>query len=348
MFVYWALFSFFASGALVAAGGAQSTWRRRQPLLLVGALLCLVAIGLRNEVGADWEAYEYLFAYAGYADLGRLIEIGDPGYQFLSWVAHAVDAEIWLVNTVCGAIFTWGLYRLARAQPDPWLAFVVAVPYLIVVVAMGYTRQAVALGILMAGLAAVQNGASVLRFAIYVAWAALFHRTAVIVLPLVIFATERNRVVNAIAGAAIFVLLYDLFLAESVDDFVSNYIKTEYSSQGAAIRVVMSLVPATIFLLAARRFGFSPREERMWRYFSIAAWAFLGLLIVLPSSTAVDRIALYVAPLQVVILSRLPYVFTSGLLGKLAVIGYSFMVLYVWLNYAVHAEYWIPYQVYPL
>ena len=56
-----------------------------------------------------------------------------------------------------------------------------------VVVAMGYTRQLIAIGILMAGLASLGRGGSVIRFALYVALAALFYKIAVLVLPLVIF-----------------------------------------------------------------------------------------------------------------------------------------------------------------
>ena len=47
--------------------------------------------------------------------------------------------------------FTYGLFRICRQQPNPWLALVVATPFLIIVVGMGYTRQAAAMGFLMIG-----------------------------------------------------------------------------------------------------------------------------------------------------------------------------------------------------
>ena len=85
----------------------------------------------------------------------------------------------------------------------------------------------------------------------------------------------------------------------------------------------------------------------MWRNFSLAAWLFLLLLMVIPSSTAVDRLALYIIPLQLAVLSRLPRAFDSGLL-RYAVMAYSALVLFVWLTFAKHADYWLPYQFYPL
>ena len=317
-------------------------------LLMFGSLVIALMIGLRYEVGADWEVYKFLFSYARFADLARVLRIGDPGYQLLNWAVQRIGAEIWAVNLVCGAIFAFGLFRFARSQPDPWLTFVVAIPYLVVVVAMGYSRQAVAIGILMAGLGALQRGASILRFAFYVAAAALFHKTAVVVLPLAIFASQRSRLLNLLAGIAGSILLYDVFLSSSVEGFVRNYIETEYNSQGAAIRVVMNLVPAVALFLFRRRLQFSPIEMRMWTYFALAAVAMPIALVVLPSTTVVDRLSLYLIPLQLAVLPRLAYLFKGRSLGRFLVIIYAALVLFVWLNFAVHAKYWLPYRVYPI
>jgi hypothetical protein len=266
----------------------------------------------------------------------------------LSWVVRRIGVEIWLVNLVCGTIFTWGLLRFAQAQPSPWLAVLVAVPYLVTVVAMGYTRQATAIGILMAGLASVLRGGSVIKFALYVAAAALFHKTAVVAFPLVVLASHRNRKLNLLLGVAASLLFYDLFLGDSMEQFVENYIEAEYSSQGAAIRVVMNVVPATLFFVFRKGLLFSPEEHLIWRNFSLAAFGLLVLLFALPSSTAVDRLALYVMPLQLAVLSRIPGTIMKQFSGKLAIIAYSIAVQFVWLNYAAHAKYWVPYQFFPL
>lgn len=346
MFPYWLLFAYFAAGTLLSDNTSRSQGRV-SPLLGAGIVFTALLIGLRFEVGADWATYKLLFAYAEYADLGRALEIGDPGYQFLNWLVRSLGAEIWLVNMFCAGIFSWGLFRFAQAQPSPWLAVLVAVPYLIIVVAMGYTRQAVAIGILMSGLAAVHRGASTLRFAVYIAFAALFHKTAVVALPLVVFSSEKNKVVNILTGLVATYIFYTSFLADSVDNFVRNYVYAHYSSQGAAIRVAMNIVPATLFLFFRRRLGFSDREQRIWFFHSAAAFGLLALLIVLPSSTAVDRLALYIMPLQMAVLSRVPNVVGSRL-GTILVVLYSLAVQFVWLNFATHAKYWVPYKVYPL
>jgi hypothetical protein len=347
MLLYWLLFAVFATGAILSTSSDPFHAKKGSGPIVLAGLFIVALVGLRFRVGADWESYEFMFSYAGYADWGRVLTLGDPGYQTLNWLVQHAGMDIWVVNLVCAIIFTWGLLRLARTQPSPWLAVVVAIPYLVIVVAMGYSRQAVAIGIIMAGLAALARGASLVRFAIYVALAALFHKTAVVVLPLLVFSSERNRFVNALAAIAGFVLLYDVFLADDVDKLVKNYVQAEYSSQGAAIRVAMSVVPALIMLFRGRHLGLTPAEVRIWRAFAWTSIALVGLLILSPSSTAVDRIALYMLPLQLIVLPRTVALFGGTQMARAAVVAYAATIQFTWLNFATHAKYWVPYQFYP-
>ena len=343
---YWLLFAYFAVGALLV--GDRRVESTNRLFLFLAAVVVALMIGLRYKVGADWRSYEFIFDYAKVSSLSRMLQIGDPGYMLLNWTVHELGAEIWAVNLFCAIVFTWGLMRLVLVQPLPWLAMLVAVPYLIIVVAMGYTRQGVAIGILMAGLASLDRTGSTIRFAFFVAAAALFHKTAVFALPLVTFASRRNKLLNIAIAAVSFWLLFTFFLKDSVDGFVENYIQRQYSSQGAAIRLVMTVIPAILYLSASNRFGFTAEQKVVWRNMSFAALGLMVLLMTTPSSTAIDRIALYVLPLQIVILARIPQAYTSQGFGRTMVVGYSAAILYVWLNFAVHAEYWVPYRLYPL
>ena len=347
MLIYWIVFAYFAVGAAFD-GERRGSGRLGAPFLFfVGGILIAAIIGLRYQVGSDWFAYVRMYSHAAYVDLWGALALSDPGYQVLNWAVQRVGAGLWLVNTVCGAIFALGLFKFARIQPNPWLAVLIAVPYLVIVVAMGYSRQGVAIGILMGGLASLSRGGSLMRFALYVLAATLFHKTALLTLPLAAIASNRNRLFNFVAALSLSYLLYSSFLATSVDRFVRDYVGSEYSSQGAAIRVMMSLIPAILFLLSPRAFGFNDIELKLWRNYSFAALGFLLLLMVLPSSTAVDRMALYVAPLQIAVLSRVPNATVGNRLGTGMIIIYSLLVQFVWLNYAEHSNDWDPYRLFP-
>ncbi len=356
MLPYLILFAFFAAGALFSRqpltaritgdqpdGAGLAHFARPGAMFAIGGLLMALMIGLREEVGADWPSYFDMWERARFDDLADALDRSDPAYHFLNWTAVQLGLGLWAVNLVCAALFTWGLVRFAMAQPMPWLVMVVAIPYLVTVVAMGYTRQAVAIGLLLAGLASLFGGGSFLRFACYAILAAMFHRTAVLALPLVIFSTDRGRLFTAIAGVILIYGLYVSLLADDVGMLVRNYVDARYNSQGALIRVILITIPAALYFLFRRRLQFGGVEEKFWRLNSLAAMALLVALFVVPSSTAIDRIALYIFPLQLAVLSRLPLVF-PGQLSTAMVVAYSLAIQLGWLVFAVHAKWWLPYQ----
>lgn len=356
MLPYWLLFTLFSVGAVQANRNrehASIRARRSAPILALAGLMTAVLIGFRYEVGADWATYLDIYETISHLSLLEALtfEASDPGFSLLNWISVGLGLEIWFVNFASAAIFSWGLIRFARVQPNPWLALVVAAPYLITVVAMGYTRQAVAIGIVLAGLARIGH-APIYQFALYVIVATLFHKSAVIVLPLVALASSRNRWVIALMMGIIAVVLFFFFIDAAYERMMSNYVDAEYSSQGAAIRVGMNLPAAILFMMFMKRFAEAEEERKVWRNMSLAALAALALLVLSSASTAVDRSALYVIPLQIYVLSRLPIAF--GKAGRpdaflvFLVIAYSATILYVWLNFATHAEYWLPYKSYPM
>jgi hypothetical protein len=319
------------------------------PMLIVAALFLTVMIGLRYEVGGDWINYESIYADLVYADFVNVVRESDPGYALLNWACAKLGFGVWLVNLVCALIFTWGLVKFVSREPNPWLAVVVAVPYLIIVVAMGYTRQGVAIGLILAGLANFER-ISLVKFSAYIFAAAVFHKSAIIILPLVALSADRNRTRTAIMLAVTAVVLYYLLVQDQIDRMLTNYVEAGYSSQGAAIRVGMNLPPAVLFLLLRKRFVMTEQQRLLWRNFSLAAALALFLLLTTASSTAVDRMALYIIPLQMVVLARLPGVLAqtpvSRTLILILVLAYSAVIQFVWLNYAVNASGWVPYQNY--
>lgn len=347
---YW--FMFLIPATLALGERSFITMRRvRKPRYIITTLMLSIMIGFRYEVGGDWGSYLSYLDRSSYLSLTEVFEQSDPGYILVNWLAARTINEIWVVNLLCGLIFSIGFTAFARTQPRPWLALVIATPYLIIVVAMGYSRQAVAIGFAMLGLVALTHGRSNVKFVIWIVLAATFHKTALLLVPIAALSTDRGRVWTLcwIGGATI--LLYYLFLEDSVDRLIYGYIEKEYNSQGAAIRVTMTALPAIIFLIWRKRFYTSHSEGRLWTNIALLALAFVGFLILSPSSTAVDRMALYLIPLQIFVLSRLSDAFPekgSGVgLICVGVIVYSAVIQFVWLNFAANAKDWLPYQFYP-
>lgn len=311
----------------------------------------VLMIGLRHEVGGDWETYlEMLDSYTNSLNARDDFLFQDPAFVLFNQLAVKTGLGIYFLNFLSAIFFCWGLIVFCRAQPRPWLALSVAVPYLITVVAMGYTRQGVAIGIAMVAMNALGQG-SIIRFVLWIAFAATFHKSAIILLPMAVLANSKRRIFTLLWVGVASLLLFALMVQEALSFLMGGYIEDAMQSSGAAIRVAMNAVPAALFLLLRKRFQLTPDQRSFWSWMSWSALLLVGLLIVSPSSTAVDRIALYWIPLQLFVLSRLPNalgrVNGKNLLWVLAVVAYSAAVHFVWLFYADTAFAWLPYQFYP-
>lgn len=353
MLPYWLLFIFPAWLALTRlrpdVGGVNPHVRWSSQWRAVFVLLVLM-VGLRHEVGGDWLNYLPMIADADEKTFAEALNASEPGYGLLNWLAAQTGLGVYLVNTVCAVFFSWGLVAFCRAQPRPWLALAVAVPYLVTVVAMGYTRQGVAIGLAMLGLVALAER-RLLHFVLLVALAATFHKTSVILMPLAALAGTRRKLWTALWVAGASVMAYVLMLQDSVEALKSGYLEAEYQSQGAAIRLAMNAVPAVLFLVYRRRFVMPDELRSFWTWMSWGALGFWVLLILSPSSTAVDRVALYWIPMQLFVLSRLPNALGApdgrNKLWVQLMVLYSAVVLFVWLTFATNASAWLPYQFYP-
>ena len=229
----------------------------------------------------------------------------------------------------------------------------IATPYLVVVVAMGYSRQSVALGFAMLGYVALAREAKA-TFVMWVLIGATFHRTAALLLPVAILTSTKHRLWSAVWLGVVAVVAYRLTLETDFESLYSVYVGGEVQSQGAFIRLFMDAAPAALFLVFRARFNLPVSEDRLWFWIAIISIAlFAGFLIMPSASTALDRIALYFLPIQVVVLSRLPGCFekngsSGGAVVAGLIVAYYAVVLFVWLNYAVHAGAWTTYRFYPL
>jgi len=352
MWPYWILFLVPAALAVTRLAPAKETWRtsRLPDTWWVALVMLVMMIGLRHEVGGDWETYiGMLESYIDNSDAGEY-GFQDPAYILLNILATWSGLGIYLLNLISAAFFSWGLVVFCLAQPRPWLALAVAVPYLITVVAMGYTRQGAAIGIAMLAIVSLSQR-STLRFIFWIALAALFHKSAIILIPMAVLANTKRRGFTFLWVALTGIALYVLLLQESIGFLISGYIESEYQSSGAAIRIAMNALPAAIFLFFRKRFHLEPAKQAFWTWMALGALLFVLLLKVSPSSTAVDRVALYWIPLQLFVLSRLPNVLGpkngKNAIWVCAVVAYSATVHFVWLVFADTSFAWLPYQFYP-
>lgn len=343
MIVYWLMF-FVPVFALFYP--LRMTAYARNWMWRAICVLFVLVIGLRFEVGGDWAAYlEHYQEAIGASFSDTLVILSDPGYALLNWISASLDLGIYGVNLGCGAVVMTGVYYFCRRQPQPWIAFAVAIPYMLIVVAMGYSRQGAAVGFTLLALVALADG-HIKRFFFWIACAALFHKSAVLLLPLGILVSTHKGIWIIISMSVMSALLVSALLLEFYEELWTNYVVAGSISEGGPVRVAMNAVPAVIFLLFAKRLAPDDYERKLWTWIAIFALACIPLVGL--ASTAVDRVALYFMPIQLFVYPRISYLFRSSISKSLViasvVAGYS-LVQWVLLNYATYVSvYWVPYD----
>ncbi|WP_211252259.1 EpsG family protein [Marinobacterium jannaschii] len=335
---------------LVPVLGVISPWRldysARLFAFVLVSIFFTIMIGFRHEVGGDWFAYLDHFSAISSQGFWDVISRGDPGYYLINWIVAFFGGSVYIVNLCCAALLMYGLIRFANKQPEPWLSILVAVPYFLIVVAMGYTRQSVAIGFILVALCCLSEK-NIFGYLCWVALGALFHKSAIFFLPIAALSSSQNKLatwfwvsVTTATGLALFVL-------DSISVVWTNYVDSQYNSEGGMIRVIMNSVPAILLLFFYKNLKIDTGLQQLWIWMALISLSFVPLVSLAPA--AVDRLALYFIPIQMFVFARLHLlsrnvIFRTSIV--LAVILYYALVQWVWLNLSNNAGSWTPYSIY--
>ena len=349
MLIYWILLAYAAALALVYPATIERYRASAvQGLAIVGFIIFYTLLAaLRHEIGGDWGNYEFKYLDIKSDSLGYALSSTDPLYGLLNWFSAQIGGGIYLVNGVCALLLINGVIRVALRFRDPWLGVTMAVPYLLIVVGMGYVRQGAAIGLILVAIASFDQSRP-WRTSFFLAAAMGFHSTAIVVFPMFAYALSTRHRVLAVIFTALAAAAYSYVLAPRLGGFEAGYLDAEYDSEGAFVRVLMSVLASALVLLRWRRFAPGNKARSIWISMALASFAAFAVLLATPSSTAVDRLALFLAPIQIAAFGEfrnlVPLSDKFAVLVRLLLIAIAAAVQAVWLIYASHAVYWVPYQ----
>ena len=192
----------------------------------------------------------------------------------------------------------------------------------------------------------IWNEKSFIKFSLLVFIATLFHKSAVVMFFFGLFINNRYLLLKFFLGLPI-LAAFSLFLVlvgSLQNQFTVYILDKSYQSSGGLIRVIMNLVPTFILFYFRRAF----KEFEDYRMLSLMGIATcISLITVVEFSTATDRFALYLTPLQIAVFSRLPILIKDAYWRTLAIcviLLYHSAILGVWLNFANNSLYWVPYK----
>jgi hypothetical protein len=345
MTTYWIVFFLFAGLAFIEHRGKSDL--NSTPLLLLGAIFLTLFIGLRWQIGPDWEPYRDIFGNDRLNSFESFFRRGDPAFYVLIWLVRYVGGSIVLLNLICASIFCYGLTRFCASLVNPWLGFVVALPYLVIVIAMSAVRQSVALGFIMIALAGLGRK-SLLQTALWVILGSLFHASAFIIALLLVISYSKNRLyaftVFVISAVAAYFLLLSTF-----DKLILRYSAHAVQSGGVAFRLVMNAAPSALLLLKGTNYFSIEKQSKFWISLSLFSLFLIPSLLFIPSSTVIDRLSVYAIPIQLVVLANVPTKQMNGqgrrLFPVLLVVIYSATALATYLTFGTFARFYMPYRI---
>lgn len=313
--------------------------------LTITILLLLVFIGMRHNVGGDWVVYELWVLEIGSLSFYESALFTDPLYGMLNWVAYHLGGGVYLVNTVCAIIYLYGLNSFCRAQQSPSLAFIIALPYLTMVVAMGYTRQSAAIGIILLAIPFLLNK-KFYKYILLVLVATLFHKSAIIMLSLLIIHLNRVNFIRlcVIAVVLLGAVLWTMY--HSLMNKLETYVQTDMYSSGAMFRLMISGAAFFLFLFFCKHFKklSTSLHKLIW---VLGLMSFVLLLVSFRFNVLADRIGLYTSIIQMLVFANISsfMAFRSKIILNFFVSLFCILNFFIWLKFSPHAiNSWIPYD----
>jgi hypothetical protein len=349
MFIYWVIFGIALVMALMHRSGSDGRRNAASERLVLGVFIVLYILvgGLRHEVGGDWQPYAWMYTQIAYSSFGAAIEYTDPLFGLLNWISAQLYAGVYLVNTVVCAILVTGVIKASRLTRDPWLGVLIAVPYILIVIGFGYVRQAAAIGFILMALSSLERQHR-FRTIFYLALAAGFHTTSLVVAPFFIVAISKRIDVHTVLLFALAALAYLALLEPRLDELEARFITAEYQSEGTLVRLLMSALPAALLLARWKHFALRGPSRPVWLMLAIGSLGILAVYFYSPSSTAVDRIGLYFSIIQIMVFGELVYLLDlkkrDSLYVRVYAIGLVIAVQAIWLSFSVHLQFWVPYR----
>jgi len=190
-----------------------------------------------------------------------------------------------------------------------------------------------------------------LWFWIQIFLAAIFYKIAAVFILLGIMQSNRGDIyLKSIILLSCSVILF-IILQTKLGTFYNSYIAVSESgeqfmvSAGAIPRVLMNVIPATILLLYLKNLQIKESIKNIFIIMSIII--LVSAPLVFWRSTPIDRIHIFLTPVQLLVFSRLSLLTIKPYLKQVLVLGVVLSyaaVLFVWFNFARTLHAWIPYD----
>ncbi len=329
------------------------------------AILFIIFVGLRYEIGCDWE--QYVKTFEKYSP--NMIEIIKRGlfekhiygiYQELGHIfITKISQNIYILNLIYSILFLLPLFYFCSTLKRRYFSLLISYPYYIVVIGMGPIRQAACISFLMLSILLVSKKKYYLGFIISI-FSFLIHQFSILFNGVIFCSSFTNIKKIKLTRKIIFLLIVvSLVFLYSLPSIISKFLVyfTLYKkldqngimivspAKSAILIWIMNFIPSLIFIKNKIKFKLSNNLNSIFTSFCISA--ILLLPIVLVQSVVGYRLLLYIFPTSIYITSLIPDLYLLNIKKEYMVniiISIAFTSLIFWLKFAYHSSCWVPYK----
>ena len=327
------------------------------------ALFFIIFIGLRYEVGCDWQQYKEMFEKFNSLNLLEIIERNFFAKQKLQEIGHIiltlVSQNIYVLNFIYSIIFSLPLFYFCSQLKRKYFTLLISYPYYIIVIGMGPIRQAACISLFMLSILLVSKKKYYSHFFLTVT-SALLHQSSIL-FNSIIFGSLLNqfkKIKFSKKNILIIFLLSLIFLycLPSITQKFIFYINIYDFRDQNGVRLInpaksaiyiwfLHFITSIIFIKNISKFDFNNSLNRILILLSI--FDFLLLPIIFLNSVIAYRFLLYLFPSSILITSKVPDLKLFNINKNYyinIIIGLSLLSLIIWLNFAFHSSCWVPYK----
>lgn len=349
MLVYWLFWFLICFSVFIS----QNKNPLNKVFLGIMFILYILFVGFRYKVGGDW--YTYILFYESYAHLGLIDVISnmDQGYYFLNYLGNILGfKDILFVNVICSIIIFIYLFVFSLKLKEYWLIQMICFPYYIMVVATGYTRQSVAVAISLWAFYLLINDKRY-KFVLYVFFAFLFHKTAILLLiflPIHYLKKEKVLLYSYTAFSMLFLFLALRYFTLNEESAYLGNSEVTVSSAGVLFRLSYHIIPIFCYFFY-RSYYAQQKNQRIFVFLMDYTIVLISFLVVLSFSlaTLVDRFNLYLIFFDIFALVGIFRIIdrkSQLILISILTIFYT-LQMYMWFFYGAYAmKSWVPYSNY--
>jgi len=327
-------------------------YKEQRLFLFIICFFLVMFAGTRFEVGCDFWGYLQRFNNVDEnADPMLAFTMSEPSFQFITrFVKSAGWSYMWL-NFICTVLIFYFVYRFAKRHPEPVTFMLLLFPIFILQLSMSGLRQAVAASCLLIALIWFMKMKRI-HVLLWILIGSTFHESVLIFIPLALICGKDVSIKKIIFALALLGPVASILLADRMSVYNDRYIAQIYGSSessGAVLRLGILVISAIVFEIYKDRFKkYFPVEYPMFRLFSLISFALIPVALI--STVAVHRLGFYVIPIQMFMLSTLPFVMTEArqkLYFKIIPIIILGSYLVVWFSFSSHATAcYVPYDSY--